>query len=95
MTVQLTLTPDQRTDAVVLVEAGHSTAAVAQMLGVTRRRIQKIVSDAQATSDEEIAAARDAYKVLAARRGERVPSTPEEKQKFIDEIFASTEGTFD
>ena len=91
----LSLTPDQRNAAVVLVENGHSTAAVAQMFGVTRRRIQQIVNDAKATSDEEIAAARQAYKVLAAHRGERVPSTPEEKRKFIDEIFAGAEGTFD
>jgi transposase len=94
MTPSLTL--EQRSDAVVLVENGHSTAAVAQMFGVTRRRIQQIVSDATAASDEEIAAAREAYKVLAAQRGERVPPTEAEKRALIDGMFAdSPEGLFD
>ena len=85
MTPSLTL--DQRSDAVVLVENGHSTAAVAQMFGITRRRVQQIVSDAKATNEAEVAAAREAYRVLAAQRGERVPPTQAEKQALIDAIF--------
>ena len=76
----------------VLVENGHSTAAVAQMFGVTRRRVQQMVRDAKATSEAEVAAAREAYRVLAAERGERVPPTEAGKRAFIDEMFRDLPG---
>jgi predicted transcriptional regulator len=84
-----TLTPEQQDDAVRLVENGYSTAAVAKLMGVGRRHIQNLVSDARAVDDAEVVAAREAYRTLAAQRGARVPMTAGEKTELLDSIFGT------
>lgn len=84
-----TLTPEQQDDAVCLVQNGYSTASVARLMGVGRRHIQNLVSDARAVDDDEVAEAREAYRVLAAQRGARVPMTAGEKTELLDSIFGT------
>jgi len=89
--VSTVLTQAQRDDAVRLVQAGYSTAAVARLMNCSRRRIQELVLIAEEASEVEIAEARDAYRALVAQRGERLPMTPEEKSALLDDIFGTDE----
>ena len=86
-----TLTPEQQEDAVRLVENGYSTAALARLMGVGRPRIQNLVADARAVDDQEVVEAREAYRALAAQRGDRVPMTEDEKRDLLDSIFGTDE----
>jgi len=86
--VTVTLTPAQSDDAVrLVVENGYSTAAVARLLGVSRRRVQELVRIAAESTEAEVAEAREAYRALVAQRGERLPTTDEERRALLDEIF--------
>jgi Homeodomain-like domain len=89
--VIVVLTQAQRDDAVRLVQDGYSTAAVARLMGCSRRRIQELVLIAEESSEAEIGEARDAYRALVAQRGERLPATDEDKSSLLDEIFGTDE----
>jgi hypothetical protein len=81
------LTDDRRRDVRILHEAGHRTPAIAAAFGVRPRTVRSIVSEGQEATEREIDAAREAHRVLAEGRGERITSTKAERDAFLDEIF--------